>query len=247
MKLKILGSSSKGNCYSLRTKSGTLLLECGVGMNIMKQELHENLLNINACLITHEHKDHCKSIKEITRLGIDCYMSMGTLKTMEDIKTHRLMPIISGVQFNVADFKILPFDVQHDCAQPLGYLIYYRPTGEKLLFATDTYYIKNRFKGLNYIMIECNYINDTLDANIESGYINGSMKPRLLQSHFSLNHVKEFLKANDLSQCRKIILLHLSDGNSDSARMIKEIQELTGIETVVADSGMEIDLNLYEF
>ena len=73
------------------------------------------------------------------------------------------------------------------------------------------------------------------------------MKPRLLQSHFSLENVKEFLKANDLSQCREIILLHLSDRNSSEQQMIREIEELTGIKPKVADKGLKVELDLYPY
>jgi phosphoribosyl 1,2-cyclic phosphodiesterase len=53
-------------------------------------------------------------------------------------------------------------------------------------------------------------------------------KKRVMRSHFSLDNVKEFLRANDLSKVKEIHLLHLSDGNSDEARFKREIQELTG-------------------
>jgi phosphoribosyl 1,2-cyclic phosphodiesterase len=49
-----------------------------------------------------------------------------------------------------------------------------------------------------------------------------------MQSHFSLENVKEFLKANDLSRVRQIWLLHLSDGNSDAELFKQEIEKLTG-------------------
>jgi phosphoribosyl 1,2-cyclic phosphodiesterase len=172
---------------------------------------------------------------------------MGTLKTMESIKNHRLIPVISGMQFDVADFTILPFDAEHDSAQPLGFLIQYRPTREKLLYLTDTYYCKYRFTGLNYIMVECNYCKDILDRNIESGLIDEAMKRRLMESHMSLEHCKQFLSANDLSKCQKIILIHLSQGNSDAARMVQEIHDLTGIETVVADPGLQVELEQYPY
>jgi len=55
-----------------------------------------------------------------------------------------------------------------------------------------------------------------------------ALKKRILKSHFSLENVKEFLKANDLSRVQEIWLLHLSDGNSDAERFKREIQELTG-------------------
>ena len=96
-------------------------------------------------------------------------------------------------------------------------------------------------------MIESNYSVDILKTNIETGTVDAILKKRLLKSHFSLEHVKDFLKANDLSQCRKIVLLHLSDYNSDAARMVKEIQELTGIDTIAAEPGMEIELELYPY
>jgi phosphoribosyl 1,2-cyclic phosphodiesterase len=174
-------------------------------------------------------------------------MSMGTLQAIDQSKSHRLMPVISGMQFDVNDFTILPFDTEHDAAQPLGYLIKYKPTRERILFLTDSYYSRYKFVGLNYILIECNYIKETLDANIEAGYVDERMKPRLLQSHFSLEHLKEFLQANDLSQVREIILLHLSDANADSVRMIREIKELTGITPKIAEPRLEVDLDLYPY
>jgi phosphoribosyl 1,2-cyclic phosphodiesterase len=247
MKLKVLGSSSKGNSYILSSPTGSLLIECGLPFKEIQKGLDFNLSNVQACLVSHEHKDHCKAVKELTLAGIDCYMSMGTLETMERLNSHRLMPVISGMQFDVNDFTILPFDTEHDAAQPLGYLIKYKPTRERILFLTDSYYSRYKFVGLNYILIECNYIKETLDANIEAGLIDERMKPRLLQSHFSLEHVKEFLQANDLSQCREIILLHLSDSNSDAARMIKEIKEVTGITPKIAEPGLVVELELYPY
>jgi phosphoribosyl 1,2-cyclic phosphodiesterase len=49
-----------------------------------------------------------------------------------------------------------------------------------------------------------------------------------------LEQVKEFLKANDLSKVQQIVLIHLSDGNSDEALFKTEIQKLTGKPVYVA-------------
>jgi phosphoribosyl 1,2-cyclic phosphodiesterase len=247
MKLKVIGSSSKGNCYILETQTGSLLLDAGVPFKEIQKALNFNISNVLGCLVTHEHQDHSKAVKALAFSGIDCFMSMGTLKTMEDLKTHRLMPVISGMHFDLGDFIVVPFDTQHDAAQPLGYLIAYKPTGEKLLFATDTYYIRYRFNGLNYLLVECNYCQDILEENINSGRIPESLKNRLLESHFSLDNVKGFLEANDLTQVRKIVLIHLSDSNSDASRMVREIKELTGKDTEIAESGKVIELELCPF
>lgn len=242
MKLKVLGSSSHGNCYILSTPTGSLLIEAGIRWKEIQKGLGFDLGNVVGCLVTHEHKDHSKAVLDVMKSGIDCYMSRGTMDAL-GLVYHRanFMSMTSSVKID--DFVVKAFDMQHDAAEPLGFLIQYGPTKEKLLFLTDSYYCKYRFKGLNYIMIECNYIKEILDQiQLDDG-----LKNRLLKSHFSLEHVKQFLQANDLSQCQKIILLHLSDGNSDAARMIREITELTGIETVAAEPGLEVSLNYFPY
>lgn len=246
MKLKVLGSSSKGNCYILETPTGSLLLDAGVPFRKIQAALCFDLSGIQGCLVTHEHNDHCKAVNDLLKAGIDVYTSKGTIEAIEE-HHHRLGVVLPGFQFQIEDFYIVAFETQHDAAEPLGYLIQYKPTGEKLLFATDTYYLRYRFGGVNYILIESNYIKDILDANIESGSVPQALAKRLLESHFSLDHVKGFMQANDLSEVRKIVLIHLSDGNSDAARMVREIHELTGKDVVVADAGEEIPLELYPF
>lgn len=214
----------------------------------IQKGLNFDLKHILACLISHEHMDHCKAAKDVMDAGIDTYMSTGTAKALGVYGKHyRLCLMSAGIRNWIQGFVIYPFDIQHDAQEPLGFLIQYKPTGEKLLYLTDSFYSKYRFVGLNYILIECNYIKETLDANIEAGLIDEAQKLRLLKSHFSLEHVKQFLKANDLSECRKIILLHLSNSNSDAARMVQEIQELTGIDTVAAEAGQIISLELFPY
>ena len=141
----------------------------------------------------------------------------------------------------------MPFDVQHDANEPLGFIIYDKISKEKLLYATDTYYIKYKFSNVNYLLLECNYITDIVKENRLKGKVHKSMYQRLLKSHFSLEHVLEFLKANDLSSVREIILCHLSDKNSDENVMIREVYNLTGIKTVVASSKMQLEFKLYPF
>lgn len=242
MKLKVLGSNSSGNSYILESPTGSLLIEAGIPWRLIQQGLDYDLSKVVGALVTHEHKDHSKAVSDVMKAGIDVYMSGGTMD-LWPMQNHRMNLVRSGRQFQIADFNIIPFDTEHDANEPLGFLIQYKPTMEKLLFLTDSYYCKYKFNGLNYIMIECNFIKETLDENIENGYISEASKPRLLKSHFSLENVKEFLKANDLSECQEIILLHLSSRNSDAKRMVREIEEVTGIKPKVAIKGLEVELN----
>lgn len=231
-----LASSSKGNCYRVTDGDTPLLLECGIPIKDIQRGLGFGLSEIQGCLISHDHKDHCKAANDMLKAGINIYASPRTMSAIQpkDGYSHRWNLIVHGKQFNVGTWTILPFDTQHDAAEPLGFLL--QNQAEKLLFATDTYYIKYKFSGLTHIMIECNYVADILRANVEAGKVPESMKNRLLKSHFSLENVKEFLRANDLNKVREIWLIHLSDGNSDAERFKREIQELTGKVVIVADA-----------
>lgn len=232
MDVRILASSSSGNCYRVSDGNTALLLECGIPIKEIREGLEFRLSEVDGCLISHEHKDHCKAVKDVIRAGIDVYMSAGT-KAALGLRGHRVKVVKALEQFQVGTFTILPFDTQHDAQEPLGYLIYSRATGKKLLFATDTYYIRYKFQGLTHIMVECNYASDILQGNIEDRLIPLSLKNRLLESHFSLANVKNFLLANDLSKVQGIYLMHLSSGNSDAERFKREIQEVTGKQIIV--------------
>ena len=230
--IQIIGSSSKGNAYLISDGHTPLLLECGVNFKLIQKATGFKTSSLAGCLITHEHKDHCASIKDVLRAGIDCYMSPGTAESI-GFEHHRVKTVQSKKPFKLGTWTILPFDVQHDVSEPYGYLLANK-NGDKLLFATDTYYIKYKFKGLTHIMVECNYSLEILNENIESGRVPKIMKRRLLRSHFSLENVKDFLKANDLSNVKEIYLLHLSDNNSDEKMFKEEIQAITGKPVYIA-------------
>ena len=126
-------------------------------------------------------------------------------------------------------WTVLPWAAQHDAAEPLGFLIQSRSTGEKLLFATDTCFIPNTFRGLNTIMVECNYDQEMLERAIENGRTDSRILHRLEISHFGLHNVKAMLAANDLSQVSHIYLLHVSTANGDKRKFEKEIRAFTGV------------------
>lgn len=190
--------------------------------------------------------DHIKYAKNFAEKGIDIYASEGTFNAI-GLQGHRLKVIKSLNQFSIGNFIILPFDTQHDAAEPLAFLIQHKITGEKLLYATDTYYIKYKFKDLNYIMIECNYIKEIAKENMRTQIINKTRYSRLLESHMSLENLLEFLKSNDLKHVKKIILCHLSDTNSNAEIMKEKVFEMTKIETIIADKGIDIELNKFPF
>ena len=82
-------------------------------------------------------------------------------------------------------------------------------------------------------MIECNYTKSKIDSKLRYGLIHASLRNRIVKNHMSLETVVEALKLVDLSKCKKIYVLHLSDGNSDEAEIKRQIQEVSGVEVEV--------------
>lgn len=219
MKLKVLGSSSSGNCYLIEAnKDEKLILDAGINFKDVQKELNFNFNGILGVLVTHEHMDHLKYAPNFALNGINVYASKGTFSKL-NLVGHRFKIIKALQQFEIGNFIILPFDTQHDAREPLGFLIQYKPTGEKLLYATDTYYIKYKFRKLNYLLIECNYNKNFAKENATNGIINKTRYSRLLESHFSLENVLKFLQSNDLTYTKNIILCHLSNENANQEIM----------------------------
>ena len=140
-------------------------------------------------MLVHAHQDHIKGARELARIGVDVYTSKGTLDAC-GLSGGRFKAIESMDTFNVGTFTdCRRFDVEHDVPEPLGFLLKSDVTGEKLLYFTDTYYLKYTFKGLNYIMGECNYSIETLNKDL-----NPTLRDRILESHMSLEHFVEFYR-----------------------------------------------------
>lgn len=232
IEIKPLGSSSAGNAYHITDGYTALLLEAGIRYPDIQRALNFQTSKIAGCLVTHEHGDHVKAVKEVMKAGIDVYASRGTFEAL-GIVGHRAKQIRAKQQFQIGSWTILPFDVQHDVSEPLGFLLA-NGVGEKLVFITDSYYCRYKFSGLTHIMLECNYSTPILEDNIAAGRVPPVMKKRLIKSHFSLENAKDFLRANDLQKVQEIWLLHLSDANSDEALFKREIQELTGKPVFIA-------------
>lgn len=238
MKLVVVGTGSHGNCYVLSSDDKeSVIIDAGISFKKVLRYIPD-IRKISCCIVGHEHQDHARAIKDFTLHGIQIVTSKGTWDAlgMNGKGYEELKPV------KLNSFTIMPFAVQHDAAEPFGFLIRYNPTGETILYATDTYYLKYTFPNVNYWIVECNYCDDMIDGETDA-----ALRNRLKESHMSLNRLCDTLKANDLSQTVKIVLVHLSDKRSDETRMVQTVTDLTGIETIAADAGMEIELNLTPF
>lgn len=234
MTLHVISSNSSGNAYLLKAEQETLLIEAGVHIGKIKKALGYDLSRVVGCLVTHSHGDHACSLVDVMNAGIPVYASIETLRERDASIHHRARPIEVGVKCSVGAFQVKAFSVNHD-VKCLGFLIYHRECG-LTLFLTDTYYCDYNFPGLNNIIVEANHCTEIMGVNGTPEFL----KDRIVQSHMNLKTCKELLLANDLSQVNNVVLIHLSDANSDASRFRREIQNITGKTVHIAEPGLEV-------
>jgi phosphoribosyl 1,2-cyclic phosphodiesterase len=226
MEFKAYHSGSSGNLYLAKSEHGSLLIEAGIPIKRIKKALDYNLSSIDGCLVSHSHMDHMQAVPDLLKAGIDCFMSQQTAEATK-ADNHRLHVVEPLKQFEISRWTAIAFPTQHDVDGSLGFIV--SDGNDKLLFATDTFYVHHRFVGLTHIVVECNYSKATLSQSL-----NPIRKKRLYKSHFSLENVKKFLSANDMNRAREIHLIHLSRENADPDYFKKEIEKLTGVPTYIA-------------
>ncbi len=165
-------SGSHGNCYRITDGRTPLLLECGISINDILRNLKFGVSSLAGCILSHGHSDHSRAVKDLMKFGVDIYLSQGTADEISGLGPwrHRINIIKAKQQFRIGTWTVLPFDTQHDAAEPLGFLLA-NQAGDKLLYATDTYYIRYKFYGLTHIMVECNYAADILKTNVKAGLV----------------------------------------------------------------------------
>ncbi len=232
MDIKILASGSTGNCYRISDGKTSLLLDAGIPFKKIQVECRFKISDIQGCLITHTHLDHSKAAKDLVKNSIDVYTSQGTIAAC-NLTGHRIHAVSALSKFNIGTFEIIPFDVEHDAPEPLGFVMASAHTGEKLLYITDTYYIKYKFQGLTHIMAECNYDAEILYQNVRNNTLPDFVAKRIIKSHMNINNFLDMLKVNDLSKIQQIYLLHLSDSNGNEIEFKEKVQKLVGTEVYV--------------
>ncbi len=237
MKLKIVGSGSKGNAYIVHNEHEALLIEAGCNFKAVKAALDFNIGKVQGCLVTHSHNDHSGYTKDVLMAGIDVHCLKETAEA-KGLRGHRVQYLLDGVIYYIGNFKVIAMPVKHD-VPCVCFLIEHPETG-RFCFLTDTRYCEYVFPGMNNVIVEANYDPDLMSDD-------RFLRDRIIQSHMSIETCEEFLQVNDLSKVNNIVLIHLSDRNSHAREFKNRIKSRTGCNVHIADNGMEIDFNKTPF
>lgn len=232
LEIQVLASSSEGNAYLIGDGVTQILIECGIPWNEIQKKT--DFILPDACIVSHSHGDHAKSVKDLIRLGIPCHMSKATMGEIGGDLPDWLEPMEHRKIFGIGSFLVNPLQMEHD-VPCLGFYIYSQASKESLFFATDTCCIPYTFKGgLDYIMVEANYDIDILNDRIMNGYLDPVMKNRLVKSHMEIGQTILWLRQQNLDRTKRIYLLHLSNGSANAAEFKNRVMECTGVPTTIA-------------
>lgn len=235
--LKVLGSDSTGNGYVITNGEDSLIIEAGVKYKEALVALNYDISTLSGLIISHEHKDHSSYIKQYVAKRLPIYMPRDTMNNLNLGLEYNVNPMDIGKSYEVGNFRVQPFELQHSCTC-YGYYISHKVLG-KMLFITDTEYVKYNFKKVcvNHILIEANYSRELYDRHS----INAE---HILKGHMNIKTTTEFLKKNDTEQLKNVVLLHLSSGNSNEVQFkelaIKAVHY--GVNVYVADKGLNVAL-----
>ena len=146
MRLRVLGSGSKGNALAVRAGGTLLLVDLGFTHKEVARRLAEcgaDIDEVSAVLFTHDHVDHCRGVATFHSRHPD-------VPLLANGDTADAIALQSGVNdgwtlfengepFEVGAFTVTAFPIPHDAADPVGYLL--EAGGSALFVGTDMGYV----------------------------------------------------------------------------------------------------------
>lgn len=209
------------------------------------------LSSIQACLITHAHKDHCISASQLQQRGMPLFASKDTLEKLK-LEGNELVPLEPKRVLN--GLFVMGFEVKHDIEGALGFII--KTKDECVFFANDHKKWEDNLSSFkpNYVFIECNYDHKTVyaqygelkkqrkelkdnDQDTKEVDIKLQQHERNINSHCSLAGTIRGLEKLNLSKTICIFLMHLSDRYANEYVMKNTIQNKFKIKTLVCNKN----------
>lgn len=241
-----LYSGSSGNSFFVQSDNTNILIDAGVSCKKIVSalmELNVDINRIDAILITHEHSDHTNGLYTLcNKYNIPVYISKKTWEALNCIpskipeKNINFFNVLEN--FEIGDFKIFPFPIPHDAADPCGFNIYYN--NKKISVATDIGYVSDEL--LNHLK---NSVSILIESNYDPEILKYSSYPYILKKRISGNdgHLSNESAGKALASLynwglKNAILIHLSKENNFPElaykTVINEFENSEGFNLAVA-------------
>jgi phosphoribosyl 1,2-cyclic phosphodiesterase len=215
----------------------------------------EQLADIDAILITHEHSDHVAGLPVLARnsnLHAAIYMTRLTAPSIDWGATTpaRLETFQAGAAFSIGEIEVQSFGIPHDAIDPVGYA--FTAEGVRIGVATDLGYVpdsvKFHLRRTDLLLLEANHDLDMLKV----GPYPWSVKQRVMSrvGHLSNLSMSDFLASDMDSSTAHLLLGHLSQQNNhpEIVRMVgQQTIETRGIATHLEIASQQHPSQVYRF
>lgn len=238
--IKSYASGSDGNFYIVQNENTNIILECGgnrsnVISNIWKENL--KMSDINACITSHSHGDHSSNIKHFADYDIKIYCTKETqdkyLANIHPALKRNIHILEDNKIIRINTIQVLPLKVNHGDTECYGFIIHDKD--EDVLFITDFFLMTQNLHKFKFtkIYIETNYTQQAMTYVLTADQKDEKIikYKRQIKVHCSLENAIRYLESFDLSNCHKIICIHLSKELANGETIKKTIEKRFAIPT----------------
>lgn len=256
-----LYSGSGGNSTFIRVGGDAILIDAGKSARALCRaltDIGEDIENIKAIFITHEHTDHVSALEVIAKKhALPIHITSVSAERFDERSTpcclFRMMT--HGVEFceQVGELQVRSFRTPHDSRMSVGYRIEFFDGEQKrtIGFATDIGYISDEIRenlcGCEAVVLESNHDLDML----MTGPYPRDLKMRVAskRGHLSNRECADFAIELAESGTRGILLAHLSKENNEPTLALEESERALGglgVCVRVADPDLPVELKIFD-
>jgi phosphoribosyl 1,2-cyclic phosphodiesterase len=220
LRFALLGSGSSGNSLFIVTPSSKIIIDDGFSFKELQSRvatIGETLDGLKAVFITHEHSDHVKGIGVLSRkMGVPIYLTEKTRANLPDSvgELKNVEVFESGEKVAIDGLTITSFNVCHDAADPVSYVVNYG--NAKLGLAADLghapQYVKQRLEGSHALILESNHCPDMLHRGPYPPALKQRIRSRY--GHLSNFDMTTLLASLLHDALQYVVLVHLSHENN---------------------------------
>lgn len=248
--VSILASGSTGNSLFIESKNKKILVDAGLSgkkITSLLAEIDRKPDDLDAILVTHEHRDHIHGVGVLARkYKIDVFANQKTWEAMDPmigtVAVEQKHIFEMGKVLTFGDMDVESFGVSHDASAPQFYRFY--KDNHSFVMLTDTGYCSDHVRGIikdaDAYLIESNHELEIL----RMGPYPWSLKQRILGDKGHLSNDDGALTMADVigDKTKRIYLGHLSKENNtkEHARM--------AMESILTEKGLGVnfDFNVYD-
>ena len=260
-KIVSLYSGSGGNSTFIRVGGDAILIDAGKSARALCRaltDIGEDIENIKAIFITHEHTDHVSALEVIAKKhALPIHITSVSAERFDERSTPccLLRMMTHGVEFceQVGELQVRSFRTPHDSRMSVGYRIEFLEGEQKRAvgFATDIGYIsdeiRENLRGCEAVVLESNHDLDML----MTGPYPRDLKMRVAskRGHLSNRECADFAIELAESGTRGILLAHLSKENNEPTLALEESERALGglgVCVRVADPDLPVELKIFD-